>query len=245
MKKLISIKEARIKKWLSINDISKALKLDLEIIRLLDDNLRLPKKYRAYQSTYKKSIYRYLGYEIKYKNVTNDIPVDYTKISLTYFLLLLIFVILTLLSLNIYDKFNNKNLSDDIEKDQVYLEILNLSSEYDLNELSHDEFINNLIVTRRANYSQKLSIFSKYNKTIYYKIQNNIKKNIQFGEILHYKELNIELDDDFFIDLSNISNVDKIIYRGIEIKINTELNSYLVNFNIKDLETLLWNILIQ
>ncbi len=239
MKKLISIKEARIKKGLSINDISKALKLDLEIIRLLDDNLRLPKKYRAYQSTYKKSIYRYLGYEIKYKNVTNDIPVDYTKISLTYFLLLLIFVILTLLSLNIYDKFNNKNLSDDIEKDQVYLDILNLSSEYDLNELSHDEFINNLIVTRRANYSQKLSIFSKYNKTIYYKIQNNIRKNIQFGEILHYKELNIELDDDFFIDLSNISNVDKIIYRGIEIKINTELNSYLVNFNIKDLETLL------
>ena len=239
MKKLISIKEARIKKGLSINDISKALKLDLEIIRLLDDNLRLPKKYRAYQSTYKKSIYRYLGYEIKYKNVTNDIPVDYTKISLTYFLLLLIFVILTLLSLNIYDKFNNKNLSDDIEKDQVYLEILNLSSEYDLNELSHDEFINNLIVTRRANYSQKLSIFSKYNKTIYYKIQNNTRKNIQFGEILHYKELNIELDDDFFIDLSNISNVDKIIYRGIEIKINTELNSYLVNFNIKDLETLL------
>ncbi len=239
MKKLISIKEARIKKGLSINDISKALKLDLEIIRLLDDNLRLPKKYRAYQSTYKKSIYRYLGYEIKYKNVTNDIPVDYTKISLTYFLLLLIFVILTLLSLNIYDKFNNKNLSDDIEKDQVYLEILNLSSEYDLNELSHDEFINNLIVTRRANYSQKLSIFSKYNKTIYYKIQNNIRKNIQFGEILHYKELNIELDDDFFIDLSNISNVDKIIYRGIEIKINTELNSYLVNFNIKDLENLL------
>ena len=239
MKKLISIKEARIKKGLSINDISKALKLDLEIIRLLDDNLTLPKKYRAYQSTYKKSIYRYLGYEIKYKNVTNDIPVDYTKISLTYFLLLLIFVILTLLSLNIYDKFNNKNLSDDIEKDQVYLEILNLSSEYDLNELSHDEFINNLIVTRRANYSQKLSIFSKYNKTIYYKIQNNIRKNIQFGEILHYKELNIELDDDFFIDLSNISNVDKIIYRGIEIKINTELNSYLVNFNIKDLETLL------
>ena len=239
MKKLISIKEARIKKGLSINDISKALKLDLEIIRLLDDNLRLPKKYRAYQSTYKKSIYRYLGYEIKYKNVTNDIPVDYTKISLTYFLLLLIFVILTLLSLNIYDKFNNKNLSDDIEKDQVYLEILNLSSEYDLNELSHDEFINNLIVTRRANYSQKLSIFSKYNKTIYYKIQNNTRKNIQFGEILHYKELNIELDDDFFIDLSNISNVDKIIYRGIEIKINTELNSYLVNFNIKDLENLL------
>ena len=86
MDKLISIKEARIKKGLSINDLSKALKLDLEIIRLLDDNLKLPKKYRAYQSTYKKSIYRYLGYEIKQKDSISDIPEDYTKISLTYLL---------------------------------------------------------------------------------------------------------------------------------------------------------------
>ena len=98
MDKLISIKEARIKKGLSINDLSKALKLDLEIIRLLDDNLKLPKKYRAYQSTYKKSIYRYLGYEIKYKNSISDIPIDYTKLSIVYFLLLLVFVILILLS---------------------------------------------------------------------------------------------------------------------------------------------------
>ena len=102
MDKLISIKEARIKKGLSINDLSKALKLDLEIIRLLDDNLKLPKKYRAYQSTYKKSIYRYLGYEIKYKNSISDIPIDYTKLSIVYFLLLLVFVILILLSFNIY-----------------------------------------------------------------------------------------------------------------------------------------------
>ena len=84
MDKLISIKEARIKKGLSINDLSKALKLDLEIIRLLDDNLKLPKKYRAYQSTYKKSIYRYLGYEIKYKNSISDIPIDYTKTSIVF-----------------------------------------------------------------------------------------------------------------------------------------------------------------
>ena len=42
--KVISIKDARIKTGLSINDLSKALNLDLEIIRLLDDNLKLPKK---------------------------------------------------------------------------------------------------------------------------------------------------------------------------------------------------------
>ena len=239
MEKLISIKEARIKKGLSIDDLSKALKLDLEIIRLLDDNLKLPKKYRAYQSTYKKSIYRYLGYEIKYKSLVSDIPIDHTKFSVIYFLLLLVFIILILLSFNIYNKFNNQISFKEIEKDQVYRDVLNISSQYELNELSHDDFINSLIPLNRANYSQNLSIFAKPNKTIFYKIQNNMKNTLQFGEIIKSNELILDLDNDFFIDLSNINNIDKIIYRGIEIRLNKELNSYLFNFNVKDLETLL------
>ena len=239
MEKLISIKEARIKKGLSIDDLSKALKLDLEIIRLLDDNLKLPKKYRAYQSTYKKSIYRYLGYEIKYKSLVSDIPIDHTKFSIIYFLLFLVFIILILLSFNIYNKFNNQISFKEIEKDQVYRDVLNISSQYELNELSHDDFINSLIPLNRANYSQNLSIFAKPNKTIFYKIQNNIKNTLQFGEIIKSNELILDLDNDFFIDLSNINNIDKIIYRGIEIRLNKELNYYLLNFYTKDLETLL------
>tara|TARA_B100000963_G_scaffold138742_1_gene120759 strand:- start:317 stop:1036 length:720 start_codon:yes stop_codon:yes gene_type:complete len=239
LEKLISIKEARIKKGLSINDLSKALKLDIEIIRLLDDNLRLPKKYKSYQSTYKKSIYRYLGYDVNYKSSVKKISYDHTKIFLVYFFLLLIFIILFLLSFNIYNKFNKQNLIKNIEKDQVYDDVLNITTTYNLTELSHEAFINNLIPLRRVNYSQKLSIFSKSNKTIYYKIQNNNKKTIQFGEILQTNELNLELDNDFLIDLSNINNIEKIIYRGIEIKVNDFLNFYLVNFKIKDLDTLL------
>ena len=239
MDKFISIKEARIKKGLSINDLSKALKLDVEIIRLLDDNLKLPKKYKAYQSTYKKSIYRYLGYDINYKSSVIKIPVDYTKISLTYFLLLLIFTILFLLSFNIYNKFNKQISIRDVEKDQVYNDVSNIAYQYNLKEFSHDAFINNLIPLRRVNYSQKLSIFSKSHKTIYYKLLNKNKKTIQFGEILQSNELNLDLDNDFLIDLSNINNIEKLIYRGIEIKVNDFLNFYLVNFNINDLETLL------
>ena len=72
MKNLISIKEARIKKGLSINDLSKGLKLDPEIIRLLEENLQLPDKFKAYQSTYKKSIYRYLGYCLLYTSDAAD-----------------------------------------------------------------------------------------------------------------------------------------------------------------------------
>ena len=149
MDKLISIKEARIKKGLSINDISKALKLDLEIIRLLDDNLKLPKKYRAYQSTYKKSIYRYLGYEIKYKSLISDIPIDNTKVSVIYFLLLLAFIILVLLSFNIYNKFNNQISFKEIEKDLVYNDVYKIFNQYDLFELSHNDFLNSLIRLRK------------------------------------------------------------------------------------------------
>tara|TARA_A100001015_G_scaffold173128_1_gene192420 strand:+ start:155 stop:874 length:720 start_codon:yes stop_codon:yes gene_type:complete len=239
LKNLISIKEARIKKGLSINDLSKGLKLDPEIIRLLEENLQLPHKFKAYQSTYKKSIYRYLGYEVKYKNYISDIPIDYTRLSIVYFLLLLVFIVLVLLSFNISNKFNNQISIRNIDNDQVYMDVLNLSSQYDLNELSHDEFINNLTLSSRVNYSQKLSIFSKHNKTIYYKIQNKNRKTIQFGEIFQSSELNLDLDNDFLIDLSNINNVEKIIYRGIEIKVSEGLNSYLLNFNIKDLEALL------
>ena len=239
MKNLISIKEARIKKGLSINDLSKGLKLDPEIIRLLEENLQLPHKFKAYRSTYKKSIYRYLGYEVKYKNSISDIPIDYTRLSIVYFLLMLIFTVLVLLSFNIYNKFNNQISIRNIDKDQVYMDVLNLSSQYNLNELSHDEFVNNLTLSSRVNYSQKVSIFSKSNKTIYYKIQNKNRKTIQFGEIFQSSELNLDLDNDFLIDLSNINNVEKIIYRGIEIKVSEGLNSYLLNFNIKDLEALL------
>ncbi len=239
MDKLISIKEARIKKGLSIDDLSKALKLDIEIIRLLDDNLKLPKKYRAYQSTYKKSIYRYLGYEIKYKNLISDITIDHTKASIIYFLLLLIVTILVLLSFNMYNKFNNQLLIKEIQKDQILRDVFDISTQYELIELSHDDFINNLISVSRENYSQNLSIFAKPNKTVFYKIQNNIRKTLQFGEIIKSNELILDLDNDFLIDLSNIGNIEKIIYRGIEIKLKRELNSYLLNFDIKALETLL------
>ena len=239
MNKLISIKEARIKKGLSINDLSKALNLDLEIIRLLDDNLKLPKKFRAYQSTYKKSIYRYLGYDIKYKSSISDVPIDYTKISIIYFILLLVFTILTLLSFNIYNKFNNKIFTRAMETDKIYMDVVNISYQYELNELSHDDFIKNLIFLNRVNYTQNLSIYAKPNKTIFYKIQSNIRKTQKFGEIITSKELILDLDNDFLIDLSNINNIEKIIYRGIEIRLNKELNSYLLNFDIDDLETLI------
>ena len=126
-----------------------------------------------------------------------------------------------------------------MEKDKFYMDVVNISYQYELNELSHDDFIKNLIFLNRVNYTQNLSIYAKPNKTIFYKIQSNIRKTQKFGEIITSKELILDLDNDFLIDLSNINNIEKIIYRGIEIRLNKELNSYLLNFDIDDLETLI------
>ena len=49
---------------------------------------------------------------------------------------------------------------------------------------------------------------------IYYKLHNLDNDTIQFGEILPSKSLILDSNDNFLIDISNISYIDKIIYEG-------------------------------
>ena len=65
------------------------------------------------------------------------------------------------------------------------------------------------------------------------------KKTIEFGELLKINNITFDLNNDFLIDLSNIANIKKIIYRGIEIKIKNNDGFYLKDFNINNLEKLL------
>ena len=46
MKNLISIKEARLKKGLSIAELANSLKLDVKLVQLLDDDAEIPDKYK-------------------------------------------------------------------------------------------------------------------------------------------------------------------------------------------------------
>ena len=62
------------------------------------------------------------------------------------------------------------------------------------------------------------------------------------GEILPSKSLVLDLNDNFLIDISNISYIDKIIYQGIEFKLKNEQNLYLKEFNVNKINQLLWNI---
>ena len=49
MKNLISIKEARKKKGISVHELSRALNLSTTIVELLDEDLELPDKYKFYR----------------------------------------------------------------------------------------------------------------------------------------------------------------------------------------------------
>ena len=49
MNNLISIEQARKAKGVSIDELSKALKIDRSIIKCLEEGLELPKKFESYQ----------------------------------------------------------------------------------------------------------------------------------------------------------------------------------------------------
>ncbi len=239
MSNTISIKEARTKKGLSLTDISKALNIDQSIIDLLEKDQELPEKYKSYRSSYIKSIYKYLGHKTFEKNHIKSIPVDNTMLILTTFFFIFSLVILVFLSSNIYFKYNNQILKKTFEKDIIFENIDNFLSSNNSQYIEHEFFLNSLYPIKRSDYSQKFILIPRYLKPVYYKTQNINKKTIEFGEILLDEPLVLDLDSDFLIDISNIRYIDKIIFRGIEYKIEMNSDYYLKNFNINKLEKLL------
>jgi len=239
LKNLISIKEARLKKGLSISELANSLKLDVKLVQLLDDDLEIPNKFKAYRSTYRRSIYNYLGYKIPFTNYFQESPYDYSKFLLTSFFLIFSIVILFFSSFNIYNKFNKQIGNNNFEKDKIYEDTLNFVSQNNLENINDKDFINLLFPSKRTNYSQTFIIQTNNLGPIYYKIKYIDKKTILFGELLQLNKIELDLNNDFLIDLSNIANIDKIIYRGIEINLKNNYQFHLKDFNINELETLL------
>ena len=239
MKNLISIKEARLKKGLSISELANSLNLDIKLVQLLDDDAEIPNKFKAYRSTYKRSIYNYLGYKIPFTNYFQESPYDYSKFLLTSFFLIFSIVILFFSSFNIYNKFNKQIGNNNFEKDKIYEDTFNFVSQNNLENINDKDFINLLFPSKRTNYSQTFIIHTNNLGPIYYKIKYIDKKTILFGELLQLNKIELDLNNDFLISLSNIANIDKIIYRGIEINLKNNYQFYLKDFNINELETLL------
>jgi len=235
---LISIEQARKAKGVSIDELSKALKIDRSIIKCLEEGIELPKKFKSYQKSYTSSIYRYLGYSVEHSTNLKTIPEDNTKMILTIFFFLFSFFILISLSINIYSNFNSKISIKVFQKDKIYEEVEKHLLSQSLEYIDHKNFLQSLEIKNRVAYNNNV-IFEANTLPIYYKLHHLDNDSIQFGEILPAKSLILDLNDNFLIDISNISYIDKIIYEGVEIKLNNKQNLYLKEFNINELDQLL------
>ena len=231
-----SIKEARLEKGLSIEDLAHRLKISPFIIKKIENNEELPEKYKSYEKIFRNSILRLLGlYEISGTVKINKIPEDNTKLVLTIFSLFLICTILFSLSIDMYKKFNSKSSLKFFEKDQTYTDIENILSDFRYDEIDHEQFLNKLILFKNNHFHNFFEITVLNNNTIYYKVSNNNQKTLKFGSITRDNPLYLYFNDDFSIDLSNIKFIDKIAVNNSIYQIDVDKSYALKEFDINKL----------
>ena len=232
MNKSFSIKEARLEKGLSIEDLANRLKISPFIIKKIENNEELPEKYKSYERIFRNSILKLLGlYEISDTVKLNEIREDNTKLVLSIFLLSLICIILFSLTLDMYKKFNSKPSLRFFEKDQTYLDIENILSNLRYDEIDHEQFLNKLKFIKNNNFHNFFEISVLDNNTIYYRVSNNDQKTQKFGAITHDNPLYFYFNDDFSIDLSNIKLIDKIVVNNSIYQIDVDKSYSLKEFD--------------
>ena len=236
MNKLFSIKEARLKKGLTVNQLATKLKMNTEIIQKIENNEELPDKFKSYEKIFRNSILKSLGlYENSSIVEVVPIPNDNTKLILTIFFFILVIIILFSLSFDMYKKFNFKSDFNLIEKDQIYLDAVKILSNFNYEEINHDQFINKLVLNNNNNIHNSFELSVLDNYSISYKIIDNIQKTINFGTITSDNPLKLDFNGDFSIDLSNIEFIDKIITNNSIYHINVDRPYVLKEFNINKL----------
>jgi len=236
LNKLFSIKEARLKKGLTVNQLAIKLKMNTEIIQKIENNEELPDKFKSYEKIFRNSILKSLGlYENSSIVEVVPIPNDNTKLILTIFFFILMIIILFSLSFDMYKKFNFKSDFNLIEKDQIYLDAVKILSNFNYEEINHDQFINKLVLNNNNNIHNSFELSVLDNYSISYKIIDNIQKTINFGTITSDNPLKLDFNGDFSIDLSNIQFIDKIITNNSIYHINVDKPYVLKEFNINKL----------
>jgi transcriptional regulator with XRE-family HTH domain len=236
LNKLFSIKEARLKKGLTVNQLAIKLKMNAEIIQKIENNEELPDKFKSYEKIFRNSILKSLGlYENSTVVEVVPIPNDNTKLILTIFFFILIIIILFSLSFDMYKKFNFKSDFNLIEKDQIYLDAVKILSNFNYEEINHDQFINKLVLNNNNNIHNSFELSVLDNYSISYKIIDNIQKTINFGTITSDNPLKLDFNGDFSIDLSNIQFIDKIITNNSIYHINVDKPYVLKEFKINKL----------
>ena len=236
MNKLLSIKEARLAKGLTINQLAIKLKLSEEIIQKIENNEELPNKFRSYEKIFRHSILKSLDlYEHSTVVELAPPPKDNTKLILTIFFFVLMVIVLFSLSFDMYKKFNLKSSLNLIEKDQIYLDAEKILSDFEYEEIDHKQFINKLELSKNNEIQNTFVLTVLDNYSISYKVIDNNQKTINFGTITPDNPLKLDFNGDFSIDLSNIQFIDKIITDNFIYHINVNKSYALKEFNISKL----------
>jgi len=236
LNKLLSIKEARLAKGLTINQLAIKLKLSEEIIQKIENNEELPNKLRSYEKIFRNSILKSLGlYEHSTVVELAQIPKDNTKLILTIFFFVLMVIVLFSLSFDMYKKFNLQSSLNLIEKDQIYLDAEKILSDFEYEEIDHKQFINKLELSKNNEIQNTFVLTVLDNYSISYKVIDNNQKTINFGTITPDNPLKLDFNGDFSIDLSNIQFIDKIITDNFIYHINVNKSYALKEFNISKL----------
>ena len=210
-----SIKEARLSKGLSIEHLAAKLKISPLIIEKIENDEDLPDRFKSYEKIFRNSILKSLGlYESSSVVELNPIPEDNTKLILTIFSFFLVSTILISLSFDMYKKFNAKSKLKFIEKDQIYLDVENIMSNFHHEVISHNQFINKVLLTKTDSSQNNFQISVLDNYSIFYKVTDNKQKTINFGIITNDNPLKLDFNNDFSIDLSNIKYIDKIFLKN-------------------------------
>ena len=236
MNKSFSIKEARLEKGLTIEELAHRLKISPFIIKKIENNEELPEKYKSYEKIFRNSILKSFGlYEISGTVKLNKIPEDNTKLVLSIFSFFLICTFLFSISFDMYKKFNSKPSLKFFEKDQTYFDLENKLSKFRYDEIDHEQFLNKLVFIENNNFYNYFEISVLDNNTIYYKVSNNDKKTLKFGTITSNNPLYLYFNYDFSIDLSNIKFIDKIFVNDSIYQIDVDESYALKKFNINKL----------
>lgn len=233
MNKLSSIKEVRLSKGLTIEQLATKLKISSVIIEKIENDEDLPERFKSYEKIFRNSILKSLGlYENSSVVELSPIPEDNTKLILTIFSLFLVSTILISLSFDMYKKYNAKSNFKIIEKDKIYLDIENIMSNFHYEEIDHKNFINKLVLSKKSNFQNIFEISVLDNYSIFYRVTDNKQKTINFGTITSDNPLKLDFNDDFSIDLSNIKFIDKIIVNNSIYQIEVDKPYAITELNI-------------
>ena len=241
MNKTFSIKDVRKSKNISLEYISRKLKLNISIIKDIEDGTPLKGNFAFYENAYKNAIFKILKIPIKKTiNLTNGFENNHQLLLIIYFTIFFIFGILTLSSyiLNNFSKnveinFSNKDYKNDLIVQEFKKKTINL----EINFLNHNEFINNFKYTYNDFGPYFLKISSKPNRSSYYKIYLKDEKEEKFGKISSNTEL-ILSDAKAVISITDVSSIDYIVYNSKKYIFSFDSRYYLDSFDIAMLNKL-------